>query len=538
MLLQSPSPVRYGNAAASEPLVADNTKLIRKSLRTIDARRIPTSFRLVNEKRISAVSGLGALVKRAAEPNNSSLARQRFLLSNHRRMAKRIHNADWILPISSPPIRDGAVVTENDRIVFVGTQREVASHSEFRCIDGMEFGNAAILPGFVNTHSHLELTVMRGFLEDLPFRDWILKLTRTRYESLTSDDLKASGLLGAAEAIRAGITTLADTGDSASAFEALLASGLRGIAYREVFGPNPDDADKSLDGIKEKLDHMRARATNLVRVGVSPHAPYTVSAALFQRVAGYASAQSLDVCTHAAESAAEHDMLTTGTGEFARGLAGRGIEWRAPGMSTIRYLESIGVLETSPLLVHCVHVTHPEVRLMARYGARVAHCPKSNAKLGHGIAPLDGMIEAGVSVGLGTDSVASNNRCDILEEARFCGLIHRATSHSFNHPKAEDLLRLITIEAARTLRLDHEIGSLEAGKQADLIAIDLSKTHNTPIHDPASAIIYSAGASDVLFSEVAGQVLFDRELKTLDEADLKKQINAALVRMHVSATHP
>lgn len=466
-------------------------------------------------------------------PKRSSLTRWVRFLLNHSPMTTQVFSADWVVPIASTPIRDGAVAIEGDRIVFVGSQAELETRMEFAEARKLRLGRAAILPGFVNTHGHLELTVMRGFLEDLPFRDWIQKLTRVKYEQLTGDDLGASSLLGAAEAIRAGITTIADTGDTDSAFRALLESGLRGIAYREVFGPDPVDAAKSLDSLKFSVEEMRARMSSKVRVGVSPHAPYTVSGDLLRRVTEYAQQESLDVCIHTAESEAEQQMMLAGEGEFADGLRGRGIAWQAPGVSTIKYFDSIGVLETAPLLVHCVRADAGDVELLASSGSRVAHCPKSNGKLGHGIAPLRDMLDAGVTVGLGTDSVASNNRIDLIDEARFCGLIHRAESRDFRWPTADRLLSLVTLDAARALRLDGEIGSLEAGKQADLVAIDLSRTHSTPVHDPGAAIVFSAEAGDVLLTVVGGRVLFERgELKSLDEPALKDAVNRALTRMN------
>ncbi|HXG66553.1 MAG TPA: amidohydrolase family protein [Blastocatellia bacterium] len=439
----------------------------------------------------------------------------------------RVYTAEWVLPITSPPIRDGAVGVENGRIAFVGAKRDVREPAEVT-----DFGRAAILPGLVNTHSHLEITLMRGFLEDLSFRNWIVKLTATRRERLTEDDLMQSAQLGAAEAIRAGITTLADTGDSAAPMTALLASGLRGIAYREVFGPNPPDAASSLEGLKVKVAAMREYETERVRVGVSPHAPYTVSGELFRRVAEYAAGESLDVGIHAAESEAEEELLVCGAGDFARGLSERQIEWQSPGVSTIKYFEALGVLAAAPLLIHCVRADAEDVALLAERRARVAHCPKSNAKLGHGIAPLGAMWAAGVTVGLGTDSVASNNRCDLLDEARCCALIHRAVGRDYAAPSAERLLRMMTIEGARALRLDGEIGSLEVGKQADLVAIDLSAIHNTPLHDPAAAIIFSAAAADVRLTMVAGRVLYDgQEVKPLDESGLRHAVNHAIERV-------
>jgi cytosine/adenosine deaminase-related metal-dependent hydrolase len=429
--------------------------------------------------------------------------------------------ARWILPIVAPPVEYGAVAFGDGRILAVAAQDEVRSRFPQAVV--RDFGEAAILPGFVNTHSHLELTAFRGRLEEPRFQRWVAELIRLKRERLTDADLLASARLGCVEAIRAGVTTLADTADAGAPFEALLESGQRGVIFQECFGPDAAQAGASVAALQKKIGDYLDRVAEFgvgsrLKVGVSPHAPYSVSAELYRQVASLAGDEELDVAIHAAESSDEASFLRDGAGAFAASLGARGIGFAPPGCSTVEYLDRLGVIELKPLLIHCVRVDGADIELLARAGARVAHCPKSNAKFGHGVAPLRAMLDAGVTVGLGTDSVASNNTCDLIEEARFAALLHRAANRDANLFTPDELLRMMTLDGARCLGLERQCGSLEAGKDADLVVIDLARAHSTPHYDPAAAVVWSCSARDVALTMVAGRVLFDGgRVTTFDE---------------------
>src|SRR5256714_14346181 len=337
----------------------------------------------------------------------------------------KIYTARWVLPIVAPAINDGAIVINNSKIAAVGDRAAILR--AFPDARAEDFGNAAILPGLINTHSHLELTVMRGFLEreEHDFFAWLRKLTVARLR-MTGEDLFVSAACGAIEAARAGITCFGDSSSLAvQSMRALNEVGLRAHVYQESFGPDPKLAEENVDKLREQLEGMQTLQTGLVRAGLSPHAPYTVSARQLEMISRLAVDEILPVMMHAAESASEKQFMLSGVGPFADGLRTRGIDWQAPGTSTVRYLADHGVLETKPLLAHCINVDEDDLQLIKKAGAGVAHCPKSNAKLGHGRAPFAQFIAAGLNVGLGSDSVASNNTCEILEEARFAALVAR-----------------------------------------------------------------------------------------------------------------
>jgi cytosine/adenosine deaminase-related metal-dependent hydrolase len=382
------------------------------------------------------------------------------------------YTARIVRPVSGPDIENGTVVVEGGLIAYVGPRSNAPAGDE------IDLGDVILGPGLVNAHTHLDLTVLRGRFDGLQFFEWIRALTAAR-AALTPGELLDSARAGIREGLLAGITTFADTAPNEAPFEAMRELGVRGIAYRELFGPDPAQCEASMAALREAIASLRPRETPLVRAGVSPHAPYSVSDELFAAVALFANEERLPLATHVAESLNESQYVANGEGPFADFLRGRGITVAARARTPIDLLDRNGVLGAHALLIHCVRCDDRDIATIAKHRCGVATCPMSNRFFGHGAARVGAMLLEDVHVGVGTDSLASNERMDVLAEARLA-LGARGTERS--------VWELATLGGARALGMQDRIGSLEAGKQADLAA-------------------FSHGESRAKFVAVAGRVL-------------------------------
>jgi cytosine/adenosine deaminase-related metal-dependent hydrolase len=444
------------------------------------------------------------------------------------------YTADWVLPVTAPPIAGGAVLVDRGGVIrAVGPAAAVPSGDDVEAVD---LGAAILLPGLVNVHTHPELSGMRGLLEDLPFHQWIPALRRARDgAALSPDDYADCGRWACRESLAAGVTTVGATEDSGTALDALREAGMRGVVYREVFGPAPEQALPALGKLRARVEAMRDRETDLVRVGISPHAPYTVSDALLRLAGEYAVDEALPIAVHAAEAEVELQLVAHGAGPFAAGLRTRGIATPRRARSTIQLLEDTGILAARPLLIHCVRVDRDDIGLIASRDAAVAHCPIANARLGHGVAPMIELAQAGVRIGLGTDSVASNNRVDMLQEARCAQLMQRARLRSAGVLAPAELLRLATLDGARALGCDDRTGSLEPGKDADLCAVRIGAPHTVPLHDPVATLFLSAHGADVILTAVRGRVLYrEGRFTATDAGGLAARMDAIGARLRAA----
>ena len=428
--------------------------------------------------------------------------------------------AGWVLPVDAPPIQHAAVLIGADgRIAAVGPDSEIPAPAG---ADLDDLGPAILIPGFVNTHTHLELT---GFEEHAPgedpaFREWILNIRAIKARRSPEEFLEAARR-GVRDCWSAGITTIADTGDSGSVIQALAELGGSGICYQEAFGPDPAQCPESLTGLEAAVSRLAAFARGRIRLGVSPHAPYTVSGLLYEAVAAWAGARGLPMAVHVAESREESEFVTHRRGPFAEGWIKRGIPLldhqshqpsRSPPSaargrpavqpSPLEWLDCHGVLGPGTLCIHAIQLSPADIALLARRDAPVAHCPLSNARHRHGAAPLSALRQAGIRVGLGTDSVASVGRLDCFAEAR--------AARDLGGLSAEAAVALATLEGARALGLEGETGSLTPGKWGDIIAVAAGGREAVPHRSPAEAVL-GAGPEGVRLTVLGGRVVYRGE---------------------------
>jgi len=418
-----------------------------------------------------------------------------------------VYQADWVCPVSSPPIRNGSLAVENGRIA------QVLSGSIPDGVERVVYPGCAILPGFVNAHAHLELTLFHGLLDDLSFPNWIAKLVRMKYQMCTRDALKVSAQLGAIEMLRTGITTVGEVMDVETGWEAMREFGLQGVAYQEVFGPAPETSAQALDSLNAKVKLHRQHETSTLRIGVSPHAPYTVSKNLYEGVRDYARSEGLRMTAHIAESEDETLFVRDGAGPFAESHRQRNIDVVPRGCLPVAYLDRLGLLGPDMLLVHAIETDKADLDRLLDTGSFVVHCPKSNAKLGHRIAPVAEMRQRGIPVALGTDSVASNDAFDMFEGMR--------AVVAQQYLPFDEVLHMATIEGAQALGLADDLGSLEAGKRADFAIVALHDAATNPVED----IVRSAHRSDVKATFIGG-----REA-VLDDADIRKELQSIQARL-------
>ncbi|GAB4248876.1 MAG: amidohydrolase family protein [Thermoleophilia bacterium] len=432
-----------------------------------------------------------------------------------------IYEADWVLPITAAPIRRGAVRVEGGAVADVGPAGEVRARYPEDPVTS--FHHAILMPGFVNAHVHLDYTVFRGLFDDCNFGDWMLHFMVAK-RKLRAADYAASAMLGAMECVTSGITAIGDTVfDGEATVKAANALGLRAYAFAEAFGMDDAHVAGAVEQAARRVAHLRNIAGPLVSIGLSPHAPYTVSGPLYRALTAYALREGLKVATHVAESQAEVTFVRNGSGVLAhdfRELVGwDDLMWMPTGTSPIKYLEQWDAFDADVIAIHCVQVSPSDIEVLRKYDVAIAHCPKSNAKLACGIAPVSDFVAAGLRVGIGTDSLASNNILDMFDEMRMTIFLHRASQASAACMTAEQVLAMATLGGAQVLGLADKVGSLEPGKRADMIAVDMEYSHFAPIDDPVSALVYGANQEDVFFSMIDGRVVYDKKVLTTVDAD-------------------
>jgi cytosine/adenosine deaminase-related metal-dependent hydrolase len=431
-----------------------------------------------------------------------------------------IVTADWVVPVSGPPIRDGAVLVHGRTIAEVGTRSDLcARHGE---VPLNEHPGCVIIPGLVNAHTHLSLTALAGLVPPMPFAEWLARITPA-IRAMTHDDLTISAAMGAWKCIATGATVVGDITYGPEDLAAAGDAGVGGVFFWEVLGLAPSELIASLERREFPLE-ARECAGGRSQCALAPHAPYSAEPGLIRAAHALTRERGARMMIHVGESLAETRLLTSGGGALAQ-VAGRLMrEFAPPRTGSVRYLDSLGVLEDT-IAVHCVHLASGEVELLARKARGVVLCPRSNRYLENGDPPVAELRSSGARIALGTDSLGSNHALDLFAEARALQQIDPGL-------ESVRLLEIMTLEGAGVLGLDALFGSLEPGKQADLAVIALGETE-----DPVGDLIAHGAPERVRAVASAGvwRLLDGRSampLERLRQENARVAVKAALIAEH------
>ena len=429
----------------------------------------------------------------------------------------KIKGCSWILTQdeSRRILRGCSVYIYDGRIVEV--KERIPVEAEYT-VDG---SRRLLMPGLINTHTHLPMTLVRGYADDMELKDWLEGRIWPLEKRLTASHCYAGALLGCLEMIKTGTTTFVDMyWFSEEVAKAAYEAGLRAVVSCGMIDSfNPELRERQMERGKGFIRFVKELKDPRIQAALGPHAPYTCSPELLSASKAIADQEGLLIHIHIAESRGEQ-------AEFERRF----------GVREVNYLDKIGFLGGNVLAAHCVWLTKMELKLLAEKGVKISHCPVSNAKVAQGgVSPIPEALEYGVTVSLGTDGAASNNCLDLFETIKFAALIHK---HHRWDPKvmpAKKLLDLATIKGAEALRMDGEVGSIKVGKRADLILIDMRNPSLTPIHSNstiASHLVYASKGINVDTVIVDGRILMlNKDVQTLNEEEVYKKAQEAALNL-------
>lgn len=401
-------------------------------------------------------------------------------------------------------IRRGAVAIEEETIVDVGKTREL-ERKYGRGYEKIDAKGKLVMPGFVNTHQHAAMSLLRGYADDLPLQEWLEKWIWPIEKHMTARDIYVGALLTAVESIMGGTTTVNTmyhyTPEENEA-KAFADSGLRGVIGHVCFSWRKEEDRKALLDLAKNWHN---KEKGLIRVSVDPHAPYTVDPEYMKELKTlreeltekYGSERAPIIWhTHIAETSDEKEKIRKAFNiQIRNGVMG--------------YLDSLGVLNEKVVAAHCIALTDTDIKIMKKRGVKVSHNPISNLKLASGISPIPKMLEENITVSLGTDSPCSNNTADMFETTKTTAILHKGINKNPTLLPAEKILEMATINGAKALSWDDEIGSIAVGKKADLIIINIKKPHLTPLHNESSHMVYAAKASDVETVIINGKIIME-----------------------------